>query len=352
MSDAPVLTPVRPGHEFDQEALRRFLAERADGFDGEIAVRQFEGGQSNPTFLIESGGREYVLRKQPPGELLPSAHQVDREYRVMDALGATDVPVPKMIAACDDTEILGTKFYVMEKVEGRVLTDLQLPDESKADRRAIYLDLVSVLAKLHKVDHEAVGLGDFGRPGNYYTRQISRWSRQYEASKTEEIEAMNRLLEWLPKQIPDTDETRIVHGDYRLGNVILHPTEPRIVAVLDWELCTLGHPLADLGYLCMDYHSPGYEGQGLGSLPSLTEHGIPTEQEMLDAYCAGTGRDGIDNWTFYLAYNLFRSAAIIQGVYKRGLDGNASSATALDYKEVCRSRSELAWQLVEDAGLA
>lgn len=348
----PVLTPVRAGHEFDQAALLRFLSEHAEGFGDDLEVLQFEGGQSNPTFLLKSAGREYVLRKQPPGDLLPSAHQVDREYRVMDALGATDVPVPRMIALCEDPAVLGTKFYVMEKVDGRVLTDLQLPDESKEERRAIYLDLVSVLAKLHAVDPAAVGLDSFGRPGNYYARQISRWSRQYEASKTEDIEAMDRLLAWLPDRIPESDESGVVHGDYRLGNVILHPTEPRIVAVLDWELSTLGHPLADLGYLCMDYHSPGYEGQGLGSLPSLTEHGIPTEAEMLERYCAETGRDGIENWPFYLAYNLFRSAAIIQGVYKRGLDGNASSAKALEYKEVCRMRSELAWSLVEEAGLA
>ena len=285
----PVLTPVRAGHEFDQAALLRFLSENAEGFGDDLEVLQFEGGQSNPTFLLKSAGREYVLRKQPPGELLPSAHQVDREYRVMDALGATDVPVPRMIALCEDPAVLGTKFYVMEKVDGRVLTDLQLPDESKEERRAIYLDLVSVLAKLHAVAPAAVGLDSFGKPGNYYARQISRWSRQYEASKTEDIEAMDRLLAWLPDRIPESDETGVVHGDYRLGNVILHPTEPRIVAVLDWELSTLGHPLADLGYLCMDYHSPGYEGQGLGSLPSLTEHGIPTEAEMLERYLR---RDG------------------------------------------------------------
>ena len=352
MTDSTVLTDVRPGHEFDRQALLDFLRKETGAFAGDLEVRQFEGGQSNPTFLLKCDGREYVLRKQPPGDLLPSAHQVDREYRVMHALADTDVPVPRMVALCEDTEVLGTKFYVMEKVEGRVYTDLQLPDLSKVDRTAVYLDLVAVMAKLHKVDHEAVGLGDFGKPGNYYTRQISRWSRQYEASKTEDLPAMDRLMEWLPKHIPDSDETCIAHGDYRLGNVMLHPTEPRIVAVLDWELCTLGHPLADLGYLCMDYHSPGYEGEGLGALDDLEAHGIPDEQQILDHYCAETGRDGIANWTFYLVYNLFRSAAIIQGVYKRGLDGNASSEAALGYKDVCRMRSELAWQLVEEAGLA
>ncbi len=349
MSDAVVITPVRAGHEFDQAALARFLAPYLPGIEQDLEVRQFEGGQSNPTFLLRSGGREFVLRKQPPGELLPSAHQVDREYRVMAGLAETDVPVPEMIALCTDTDVIGTKFYVMEKIEGRVFTDLLLQELQPEERRAIYLDLVRVLAALHKVDPEAVGLGEFGRAGNYYTRQISRWSRQYEASKTEELPEMDKLMAWLPQQIPDSDEVCIVHGDYRLGNVMLHPTEPRIVAVLDWELSTLGHPLADLGYLCMDYHSPGYDGQSLGSA-DLKALGIPDEQEMVEHYCQLTGRDGIDNWTFYLVYNLFRSGAIIQGVYKRGLDGNASSEQALGYKDACRMRAELAWSLVERAG--
>ena len=350
MTETAVVTPVRAGHEFDQTALARFLAPHVAGAESGLEVRQFEGGQSNPTFLLRAGDREFVLRKQPPGELLPSAHQVDREYRVMAALGGTGMPVPKMIALGEDPSIIGTKFYVMEKVEGRVFSDLLLPDLSADDRRAVYLDLVRVLAELHRVDHEAVGLADFGRPGNYYTRQISRWSRQYEASKTEDLEAMDKLMAWLPTRIPESDETCVVHGDYRLGNVMLHPTEPRIVAVLDWELSTLGHPLADLGYLCMDYYSPGYDGQSLGS-GDLAKRGIPSEQEMVRHYCELSGRGEIENWTFYVVYNLFRSAAIIQGVYKRGLDGNASSEQALTYKEVCRDRSALAWQLVQQAGL-
>lgn len=350
MSDAVVITPIRPGHEFDQAALTRFLAPYLPSVEQDLEVRQFEGGQSNPTFLLKTGEREFVLRKQPPGELLPSAHQVDREYRVMEGLANTGVPVPEMIALCTDPEVIGTKFYVMEKVEGRVFTDLLLQDLSPADRRAVYLDLVRVLAELHKVNPEAVGLGEFGRAGNYYQRQISRWSRQYEASRTEDLPEMDKLMAWLPDRIPDSDEVCIVHGDYRLGNVMLHPTEPRIVAVLDWELSTLGHPLADLGYLCMDYHSPGYDGQSLGNA-DLAAMDIPSEQEMLEHYCKLTGRDGIDDWTFYLVYNLFRSGAIIQGVYKRGLDGNASSDQALGYKDACRMRAELAWSLVTQAGL-
>lgn len=351
MSDSVVITPVRSGHEFDQAALARFLAPHIEGVEQDLEVRQFEGGQSNPTFLLRSGNREYVLRKQPPGELLPSAHQVDREYRVMAGLADTGVPVPKMIALCEDSAVIGTKFYVMEKVEGRVFTDLLLEDLPADERRAVYLDLVRVLAELHKVDPAAVGLAEFGRPGNYYQRQISRWSRQYEASKTEDLPEMDKLMAWLPDRIPESDENCIVHGDYRLGNVMLHPTEPRIVAVLDWELSTLGHPLADLGYLCMDYHSPGYDGQSLATA-DLDALNIPAEQELVDYYCELTGRDGIDNWTFYVVYNLFRSGAIIQGVYKRGLDGNASSDQALGYKDACRMRAEQAWRLVQEAGQA
>ncbi len=351
MTETAVITAVRPGHEFDQAALARFLEPYVPGSLDGLEIRQFEGGQSNPTFLLKVAEREFVMRKQPPGELLPSAHQVDREYRVMAALAGTDVPVPKMIALCEDSSVVGTKFYVMEKVEGRVYSDLLLEDLPKTDRRAVYLDMVRVLAALHAVDHEAVGLGEFGKPGNYYSRQISRWSRQYEASKTEDLPAMDKLMAWLPEQIPESDEVCVVHGDYRLGNVMLHPTEPRIVAVLDWELSTLGHPLADLGYLCMDYHSPGYDGQGLGDA-NLAARGIPDEAEMVAHYCELSGRPQIENWTFYVVYNLFRSGAIIQGVYKRGLDGNASSEQALGYKDVCRLRSELAWQLVESNGLA
>jgi len=349
MTETAVITAVRAGHEFDQAALARFLEPHIAGVTDRLEVRQFEGGQSNPTFLLKVGEREFVLRKQPPGELLPSAHQVDREYRVMAALEATDVPVPKMIALCEDNSVLGTKFCVMEKVEGRVYSDLLLEDLPRDERRAVYLDMVRVLAALHHVDHQTVGLGEFGKPGNYYSRQISRWSRQYEASKTEDLPAMDKLMAWLPEQIPESDKVCVVHGDYRLGNVMLHPTEPRIVAVLDWELSTLGHPLADLGYLCMDYHSPGYDGQGLGDA-DLAARGIPDEAEMVAHYCELTGRKQIDNWTFYVVYNLFRSGAIIQGVYKRGLEGNASSEQALGYKDVCRLRSELAWQLVESKG--
>jgi len=346
MTETPVLTPVRTAHRFDENALATYLERHVEGFHGPLAIRQFEGGQSNPTFLLATPTARYVLRKQPPGQLLPSAHQVDREFRVMHALADTDVPVPKMFALCEDTAVIGTKFYVMEYVEGRVFTDMLLPAASRDERVAIYADLARVLAALHQVDPAAVGLDSFGRPGNYYARQISRWSKQYVASQTEPIEAMNHLMEWLPANIPESDESVVVHGDFRLGNVVIHPSEPRIVAVLDWELSTLGHPLADLGYICMDYHVPGYGGVDLGSA-NLGELGIPTEDEFVTTYCHATGRDKIEHWSFFVIYNLFRSGAIVQGVYKRGLDGNASSQTALEYGGICRIRSERAWDLVE-----
>jgi aminoglycoside phosphotransferase (APT) family kinase protein len=346
MSEAPTLTDVRPGHRFDEGALERFLREQVPDFGERLQVRQFEGGQSNPTFLLDDGRREYVLRKQPPGELLPSAHQVDREYRVMKALESTDVPVPRMVALCEDPAVLGVKFYVMEKVDGRVLTDVTLPDETPQARRAIYEDLARVLARLHGVDPAAVGLESFGRPGNYYARQIGRWSKQYRASQTETLPAMERLMAWLPEHVPDSDETVVVHGDYRLGNVILHPTEPRIVAVLDWELSTLGHPLADLGYVCMDYHTDAYDGGGLNR-PDLDALGIPDETAFIECYRHEAGRAPIEDWAFYVIYNLFRSAAIIQGVYKRGLDGNASSEKALGYKDACRMRAQQAVNLLD-----
>ena len=348
MSQTPALTPVRAHHRFDEEALARYLESRIPQFQRPLAIRQFEGGQSNPTFLLAAGGREWVMRKQPPGTLLPSAHQVDREYRVMHALAETEVPVPRMYVSCEDPAVIGTKFYVMEKVEGRVFTDVLLGDLEKPERRAIYLDLVRVLAALHGVDHRAVGLEDFGRPGNYYTRQISRWSKQYVASKTEEIPEMEKLMAWLPEHVPAADETVIVHGDFRLGNVLIHPTLPKLVAVLDWELSTLGHPLADLGYLCMDYHSDSYNSAGLAAA-DLAGLGIPNEAELVADYRRFAKLDRIDNWDFYVTYNMFRSAAIIQGVYKRGVDGNASSDLALGYKDAARLRARRAWALVEGA---
>ncbi len=341
------LTPVREAHRFNEDALRAYMADHVDGYAGEpLAVRQFEGGQSNPTFLVEAPGGEYVMRKQPPGELLPSAHQVDREYRVMNALGATDVPVPKMHCLCEDAGVIGTKFYVMEHVRGRLWTDNLLPAVSREERREIYLDMVRTLARLHSVDPVAAGLAEFGRPGNYFARQVNRWSRQYIASETETIDAMNALIEWLPRNLPDDSPPVIVHGDYRLGNLIMHPTEPRVVAILDWELSTLGDGMADLSYWCQEFYGDP-QGKGLPGA-DLEALNIPGEQELVDAYCREAQRPAIENWPFYIAFNMFRSAGIVQGVYKRGLDGNASSEHALEYDKAARERAERGWGIVQE----
>ena len=346
MQDSPELTPVREAHRFDEAAVAEYLSKHLPGFSGTLSVRQFEGGQSNPTYLLSAGGSEWVMRKKPPGELLRSAHQVDREYRVMTALRTSGVPVPETFLLCEDDSVVGTPFFVMERVEGRVILDSRLPDFTREQRSALYDHVIEVLAALHRVDPEAVGLSDFGRPGNYYERQISRWSRQYEASKTEDVPEMDALMEWLPAHVPESDDAGVVHGDYRIGNLIIHPFEPRVVAVLDWELSTLGHPLGDLAYFCQLYHGGTAPGESLAEL-DLAAAGIPTEQEVVARYCELTGRSGIDHWNFYMVFVMFRSAAIVQGVYKRGLDGNASSEKAVEYKEVARIRSERAWSLVE-----
>ena len=349
MSDVEI-TAVRDAHKFDETALASYMETHVEGFQGPLTVRQFEGGQSNPTFQLITPERKYVMRKQPPGELLPSAHQVDREYRVMHALYATDVPVPRMYCLCEDPDVIGTKFYIMEMVEGRLFTETQLPSLTQDERRAIYLDLARVMARLHSVDVDAVGLREFGRPGNYYERQIGRWTKQYVAAKTEDLPDMDILMAWLPENVPAESASVIVHGDYRLGNVLIHPSEPRIVAVLDWELSTLGDGIADLGYLCQEYHGESYEDDGLFNC-DFDATGIPREEEFVAEYCKTAGIEKIDNWPFYLIYNMFRSASIIQGVYKRGLDGNASSAKALEYKDHCRNRSARAVALMRSYGL-
>ena len=351
MSDVE-LTPVRKAHEFDQAALNRYMQSHIEGYRGPFTIRQFEGGQSNPTFLLETSRAQYVIRKQPPGELLPSAHAVDREYRVMDALKDTGVPVPKMFSLCEDTTIIGTKFYLMEMVEGRVYIKTALPALSQEDRKAVYLDMVRVLATLHQIDPETIGLDTFGRSGNYIARQVSRWTKQYQASETETIEAMDALIEWLPDHLPDSTNPRIVHGDYRLGNVILEENQAKVVAVLDWELSTLGDPLADFSYWCQEYYGDNTSKEDTLATADLEAMNLPTEAELVEAYCAHTGRDTITNWTFYIAYNMFRSAGIVQGVYKRGLDGNASSEKFMEYAKAPRQRAESAWTLIQEAGLA
>jgi aminoglycoside phosphotransferase (APT) family kinase protein len=331
--------PVRAAHRLDEGKLRAYLAANMDGIGDDIALHQFAVGQSNPTYMVTTGGRDYVLRKKPPGALLPSAHAVDREYRVITALDGSDVPVPKTYLLCEDEEVLGTAFFVMDMVAGRVLDDQFAPAFTAQERGAVYDHLAEVLAALHGVDHIAVGLGDFGRPGNYYTRQINRWTKQYIASQTAEIPAMDSLMEWLPENVPEDDTTTLVHGDYRLGNTIVHPTQPRISAVLDWELSTLGHPLADLAY-CYVACFMG-TGEPLELLP-----GLPNEDEFIQLYCTRTNRGSIPDWTFYKVFQLFRLAAIVQGVYKRGLDGISSSAKAVTYGDKCRDRAVAAWAMV------
>jgi aminoglycoside phosphotransferase (APT) family kinase protein len=348
MHSAPELTRVRDAHRIDSAALAAYLEDHLPGFSGSLSLHQFEGGQSNPTYLLSAGGREWVLRKKPPGPLLRSAHQVEREYRVIRALRGSEVPVPRALLLCDDASVIGTPFYVMQRALGRLVTDPALPGFSPSERAAIYADLVRVLAALHRVEPEAVGLGDFGAAGDYCARQISRWSRQYAASKTEEIPEMDALIGWLAERRPASDETCVVHGDYRLGNCMLHPEEPRVLALLDWELSTLGHPLADLAHWCQSYRGATAPGETLAGTV-LADAGIPSEAELLARYCAETGRASIDDWPYFMVLVMFRSAAILQGVYRRGLEGNASSRRARECGALARECAREAWHLAQGA---
>ena len=337
---------VRDVHRFDEGRLAGYLAAHLPGFAGPLAVRQFRGGQSNPTYFLATPERDFVLRRKPPGKLLPSAHAVDREYRVITALNQTDVPVPRTYLLCEDPEVIGTIFYVMDCVSGRVLTDPRLPGLAAAERAAIYDAMNDALARLHRVDWEAVGLADFGRPGNYVARQIHRWTQQYRASETERIEAMERLIAWLPEHVPADEDTTVVHGDFRLGNTIVHPTEPRILAVLDWELATLGNPLSDLAYNCMPYHLSGETLEGFQG-GDMTALGLPAEAAYLEAYCRRTGRPGIEDWEFYVAFAMFRLSAIAQGIMGRVVAGTANDPHALDRGKRARPLAEAAWALLE-----
>ncbi|MBI5584434.1 MAG: phosphotransferase [Deltaproteobacteria bacterium] len=342
------ITPVREAHRLNTVALADFLGQHLPGFSGSLTVGQFVYGQSNPTFLLSAGGREYVLRKKPPGKLLPSAHAVDREFRIIKAMKAASVPVPEPYLLCLEDSVIGTSFYVMERVSGRIFRD---PTASRArnpqERARIFEALNETLAKIHKLDWQTAGLADFGKPGNYMARQVSRWTKQYEASQTEVLENMDLLIRWLREHIPAEDDTAVVHGDYRLENTIFHPSDTRILAVLDWELSTLGHPLADLAYSCLSYHLPAGELSGYGYLGlDLQALGIPEEAEYVRAYCRRTGRETLSDWTFFIAFSLFRLAAIVQGVYKRGLDGNASSDNTRRYRDYARFLSDSGWFLV------
>ena len=340
--------PVPAQHAFDVERLAGYLRMHVEGFSGDLRVEQFKGGQSNPTFLLQADGRKYVMRRKPPGPLLPSAHAVDREYRIIAALANTDVPVPRSYVLCEDDSVIGTAFYVMNYVEGRIFWDPELPGLAPAERAAIFGEMNRVIAALHCIDYAALGLADYGRPGNYLARQIDRWSRQYRASETEKIEAMDNLMAWLPANIPPGDETRIVHGDYRLDNLIFHPSQPRVLAVIDWELSTLGHPLSDFAYHCMTWRLGGGLLKGLGGT-DLAAAGIPSESEYVAMYFARCGRapTAVQTWEYYIAFNMFRLAAILQGVMARARQGNAASAEAVEMGRLARPLAEQAWLQAE-----
>jgi len=346
---SPETIAVRKAHRFDGARVEDYLRGAIEGFSGPLTVRQFKHGQSNPTFILDDGRRRYILRKKPPGKLLPSAHAVEREYRILTALQHTDVPVPRTFALCEDDTVVGTAFYVMEYVEGRIFRDATAAEAVDArERRGIFDSMAATLAAIHQVNWQALGLDDYGRPGNYMARQVGRWTKQYGASRTDDITSMNRLIDWLPAHIPEDDTTTIAHGDFRLENMIVHPSEARVVAVLDWELGTLGHPLADLAYNCMCYHLPSADSLGFGFRDHDFERlGIPSEKDYVAAYCRHTGRDRIPNWEFFLAFSMFRLAAIVQGVYKRGLDGIASSRDAMRYGSMVKLLADAAWEMIE-----
>jgi len=349
---------VSSQHAFDTEALSAWLSTHLDGFQGPLTVEMFKGGQSNPTYRLVTPQRSYVMRAKPGpvAKLLPSAHAVEREFKVMSGLAGTDVPVPRMHCLCEDEAVIGRAFYVMEFMQGRVLWDQSLPNMSNAERSAIYDEMNRVIAALHTVKYAERGLADYGKPGNYFERQIGRWSKQYVASITQPIPEMDKLMEWLPAHMPasarDENMTSIVHGDFRLDNLMFHATEPRAIAVLDWELSTLGHPLADFSYHCMSWHISGATFRGIAGLDHASL-GIPTESEYIRKYCERTGLTTPEalapDWNFYQAYNLFRMAAILQGIAKRVEAGTASSEQAVASGRGARPMAEMAWQFAQRA---
>lgn len=342
---------VLEAHAFDVGALEEYMRSHVEGFAGPLTVRQFKGGQSNPTYRLEAPSGRYVMRRKPPGKLLRSAHAVDREFRVISALYAADFPVPRPYALCEDDEVVGTMFYLMDFVDGRIFWDLDLPDCAPDERTAIYDNANQVIADLHNYDVSKIGLEDFGKPGNYFARQISRWSKQYVASETREVAAMNRLIDWLPQNIPDDESVSVVHGDYRLDNMVFHPTEPRVIGVLDWELSTIGHPLGDFTYHLMAWQMPevGIGSTGLAG-KDLEHLGIPSEEAYVEMYCRRTGRDGIANRNFYMAYNFFRIAAILQGIAGRVRDGTAASVHAERAELAVRPLAEIGWRFAGKSG--
>ena len=339
-----------PDHlKFDEAALEIYMAKNVEGFAGPINIEKFKGGQSNPTYLIHTPNKKYVLRRKPPGKLLPSAHAVDREYKVMTALYGENFPAPKTYALCEDPEIIGTAFFIMDFVEGRIFWDSSLSDVSPAARTPLFNALIDTLADLHMIDYKKIGLQDYGKTGNYFDRQIGRWSKQYKAAETATIPEMDHLIRWLPTAVPQDDAMSIVHGDFRFDNVIMHPTEAKVIAVLDWELSTLGHPLADFTYFLMVWFFPPNVRGGLAGL-DLGELQIPTVEEAVERYCKRTGRSGVSDLDFCISYNMFRLAAIAQGVYARALQGNASSSKGLELGEQIKPLAALSWMYAQKAG--
>src|SRR5438552_2486895 len=338
-----------PPPDLPLDRLEPWLRSHVEGFRGPVAAERFSGGQSNPTYKLVAGSGEYVLRRKPPGPLLPSAHAVDREFRVMRALAETPVPVPRVHALCEDDAVIGSAFYVMEHLDGRIFWDQRLPGIAAAERAAMFDSMNAVIAALHMVDYAAVGLGDFGRPGNYMARQIARWSRQYRASETETIAAMDGLIDWLPQHLPPEAPPAIVHGDYRMDNLVFHRSEPRVIGVLDWELSTIGDPLADFAYHVLTWRVTPELFRGLAGI-DFAALGIPDEAEYVAAYCRRTGRAAIAGWEFYPVYSLFRIAAILQGIAKRAIDGTAAGADAAEQGRLARPLAEQAWQLAESLG--
>ena len=340
-------TPVREGYRFDEAALAKWMEANVEGFSGPLEVEQFKGGQSNPTYKLITPGRAYVLRRKPPGPVLKGAHAVEREAKVLLALGSVGFPVAHVHGLCTDESVIGSWFYVMEMVEGRIFWDATFPDVSREERPAYFDAMNATITQLHSIDHEAVGLGDYGKPGNYFVRQVGRWSKQYlEDELAGRDPNMDALVDWLPTAIPEGDETSIVHGDFRCDNMIFHPTEPRVIAVLDWELSTLGHPLADFAYHAMMYRMPPNIVAGLEGA-DLAELNIPGEAEYVAAYCRRTGRDSIASWDFYVAFNYFRLAAIFHGIKGRYLRGTAASAHAKDRAEAFPVLARLAREAME-----
>ncbi len=341
--------PVEDRHRFDEAALAAWMEANVEGFAGPLSVSQFKGGQSNPTYRLDTPGRAYVLRRKPMGVLLPSAHAVDREFKVISALHAQGFPVAQPYGLCTDDGVIGSMFYVMSLVEGRVYWNGQLPDQTVEQRKGIYAAEIGTLARLHNYDPEAIGLGAYGKPGNYFARQIDRWSKQYRASETETIEEANRLMVWLPTSVPEQERVSIVHGDYRIDNLMFREDRPEVAAVLDWELSTLGDPLADFTYYLMHWVMPPDGRSGLLGV-DVEAMGIPTIAQATEQYCRATGRDGLPNLDWYFAYNLFRLTGIVQGIAGRVRDGTAASAQAVEMASKNRMLAEAAWSFAKRAG--